>query len=126
MELNKTTGVTVLISSHILSELEKIATHYGFISHGRLLEELTVEELNEKGRKSLMVLVDNVKKAAACLAAAGLKEVQSAPNGEVRIYDDCDIASTVAALAKDGIKILSIRSNDESVEDYYLDLVKGR
>ena len=73
-----------------------------------------------------MVLVDNVKKAAACLAAAGLKEVQSAPNGEVRIYDDCDIASTVAALAKDGIKILSIRSNDESVEDYYLDLVKGR
>ena len=126
MELNKTTGVTVLISSHILSELEKIATHYGFISHGRLLEELTVEELNEKGRKSLMVLVDNVKKAETCLAAAGLKDIQSAPNGEVRIYDDCDIASTVAALAKDGIKILSIRSNDESVEDYYLDLVKGR
>lgn len=126
VELNKTTGVTVLISSHILSELEKIATHYGFISHGRLLEELTVEELNEKGRKSLMVLVDNVKKAEACLAAAGLKDIQSAPNGEVRIYDDCDIASTVATLAKDGIKILSIRSNDESVEDYYLDLVKGR
>ncbi len=126
VELNKKEGITVLISSHILSELEKIATHYGFISHGHLLEELTVEELNEKGRKSLMVMVDDKEKAQACLEALKIEDFQIAPNGEVRIYDEYDIGQVVSALAEDGVKILSIRSNEESVEEYYLDLVKGR
>lgn len=125
VELNKTEGITVLISSHILSELEKIATHYGFISHGRLLEELTVEELNEKGRKSLTLSVDDKEKTNACLASLGLKEFTISPAGEVRIYDDCGIADVVTALAKAGVKILTIRSNDESVEEYYLNLVGG-
>ena len=61
IELNKDEGITVLISSHILSELEKIASVYGFISHGHLIEELTVEELQERCRKSLKIKVDDVK-----------------------------------------------------------------
>ena len=54
IELNKSEGITVLISSHILSELEKIASTYGFISHGRLVEEISVEELMAKCEKSLV------------------------------------------------------------------------
>ena len=126
VELNQKEGITVLISSHILSELEKIATHYGFISHGRLLEELTLEELNEKGRKSLMATVDDVEKAKKCLTALGLKDFHISPTGEVRIYDECDIGRVVSALSKNEVKILTIRSNEESVEEYYLNLVKGR
>ena len=126
VELNEKEGITVLISSHILSELEKIATHYGFISHGRLLQECTVEELSERSRKSLMITVDDVEKAKQCFASLGLKDVNASPTGETRIYDECDIGEVVTALTKAGIKVLAIRSNEGSVEDYYLELVKGR
>ena len=126
IELNKKEGMTILISSHILSELEKIATHYGFISHGRLLEELTVEELNEKGRKSLMVSVDNPAKAEEIIKKSKISDYAISTNGEIRIYDEIDIGGFVASLHENGIKVLSIRSNEESVEEYYLNLIKGR
>lgn len=124
VELNKTEGITVLISSHILSELEKIATHYGFISHGHLLEELTLEELQEKGRKSLRIVVDNIAEAEETLKTKGIKDFKSYPNGEIVIFDFIDIGEIVALLHKKQIKISAITSSEESVEEYYLNLIK--
>ena len=72
IELNRNDGITILISSHILSELEKIASCYGFISHGKLIEELTAEELQNKCRKSLSIKVDNVEKAKDVLHSIGI------------------------------------------------------
>ena len=125
IELNRNEGITVLISSHILSELEKIASVYGFISHGQLIEELTVEELQERCRKSLRIKVDDVKQIEAILKKLNIKEYKVFPNGDVKIYDEVDIGKFVSDLASHKVHISSINSSDESVEEYYLNLVKG-
>ncbi len=126
IELNQKEGITVLISSHILSELEKIASHYGFISHGHLLEELTASELQARCRKSLHIKVNNLEKGLKTLEKLKLKEFDSSPNGEIRIFDDVRIITIVEALDKDGVEVISINSNEGSVEDYYLNLVKEK
>ena len=125
IELNKSEGITVLISSHILSELEKIASVYGFISHGKLIEELTVEELQERCRKSLKIKVDDIKHLEEVLKKLKIKEYKIFPNGDAKIYDDVDIGKIVSDLAMNKVHISSINSSDESVEEYYLNLVKG-
>ena len=125
IELNQKEGLTILISSHILSELEKIASCYGFISHGSLLEELSLEELQSRCRKSLCIKVNDITKAEEALNSLNLKEVNYFPNGDLKIYDDVKINDIVRILDKHHIDILMINSNDESVEDYYLKLVKG-
>ena len=124
IELNQKDGITVLISSHILSELEKIASCYGFISHGKLLEEITAQELRERCRKSLMVKVDNIEKAEKVIKELGSLDYKVSPNGEIKIYDNLKIKDVMAGLDAAGINLLGINSSEESVEDYYLNLVK--
>ena len=124
IELNQKDGITVLISSHILSELEKIASCYGFISHGKLIEEITAQELKERCRKSLMVKVDNIEKAEKALKGLGLLDYRSSTSGEIKIYDSVKINKVVAALDAAGVDISAINSSEGSVEDYYLNLVK--
>ena len=124
IELNRKEGLTILISSHILSELEKIASIYGFISHGRLIEELTVEELQDKCRKSLTIKVEDVTDIEKHLKELKLKDCKVFPNGDVKIYDDIDIGDVVSYLHDKKVKIIAINSSDENVEDYYLNLVK--
>ena len=124
IELCKNEGITILISSHILSELEKIASHYGFICKGHLLEEITSEELQNKCRKSLNVKVDNIQKAEETLRNMGLSDLKISPNGEIKIYDEVKIVDAVKNLDKNGVGIIGIHSSEESVEDYYLQLVR--
>lgn len=121
IELNQKEGITILISSHILSELEKIATCYGFISHGKLLEEISYEDLQKKCRKSISLKVDDVKKAEKILKK--YKEYEVFPNGDIRIYDEANVKEIVKDF--DSVEILAINTSDESVEDYYLNLIKG-
>lgn len=125
IELNQKDGITVLISSHILSELEKIATHYGFISHGKILEELTTEELQNRCKKSLNIKVSDIEKAKDILAKLGLKDIKVFPTGDIKIYDDIKVNKVVLAFDKSDVDLLSINSSEESVEDFYLSLVKG-
>ena len=124
IELNQKDGITVLISSHILSELEKIATCYGFISHGKILEEITAQELKERCRKSLMVKVDNIEKAEKVIKELGSLDYKVSPNGEIKIYDNLKIKDVMAGLDAAGINLLGINSSEESVEEYYLNLIK--
>ena len=125
IEINREQGITIMISSHILSELEKIATVYGFISHGKLIEELTVEELQDRGRKSVTIKFADVEAAYKVLKELKVQEFKTSPNGDVQIFDDIDIGSFVAKLNDKKLKILAINSSDESVEEYYLNLVNG-
>lgn len=125
IELNQKYGLTVLISSHILSELEKIASTYGFISHGKLVEEISVEDLQSKCQKSLVIKVDDIKACEEKLNKLGVKEYKVFTNGDISIFDELDIGEFVSKLHKEKVNLLSIRSVDESVEDYYLNLIKG-
>ena len=124
IELCQKEGITILISSHILSELEKVANYYGFICKGHLLEEISAEELQAKCRKSLTIKVNDPVKAEALLQEKGYNDLKVSTTGEVRIYDNVNIVDIVNLIDKAGLDLLAIRSNDESVEDYYLDLVK--
>jgi ABC-2 type transport system ATP-binding protein len=125
IDLNQKEGITVLISSHILSELEKIASCYGFISHGKLLEEITTEELQNRCKKSLNLKVADLAEAQKILAKLGAKDVKVYPSGEIKIYDDIKVNKVVVAFDKAGVELLGVNSSEESVEDYYLNLVKG-
>ena len=125
IKINREQGITIMISSHILSELEKIATVYGFISHGHLIEELTVEELQDRGRKSVTIKFADVESAYKVLKELSVKEFKTSPNGDVQIFDDIDIGQFVSKLNDRKLKILAINSSDESVEEYYLNLVNG-
>ena len=124
IELNQKEGITVLISSHILSELEKIASCYGFISHGKLLEEISAEGLQAKCRKSVNVKVSDVNKTEAILNKLNIKDYKAFPSGDVKIYENIAINDFVVALSNEGITVLGINSQEESVEEYYLNLIK--
>ena len=124
VELNRNEGITVLISSHILSELEKIASCYGFISHGKIIEEISAEELQSRCRKSINLKVDDVDKAERALRDLGVVDCKIYPNGDIKIYDNLKINDLVSYFSKKEINILGINSAEESVEDYYLNLIK--
>lgn len=124
IELNQKDGITVLISSHILSELEKIASCYGFISHGKIIQEITAQELKERCRKSLMVKVDNIEKAEKALKGLDIHDYKVSTNGEIQIYDNVKIKDVMACLDAADVSISAINSSEESVEEYYLNLVK--
>ena len=124
IDLNQKEGITVLISSHILSELEKIASCYGFISHGKILEEITAEGLQDKCRKSVNVKVSDVAKAEAVLAKLNINDYKVFPSGDIKIFENVAINDLVVALTNGGVTVLGINSQEESVEDYYLSLIK--
>ncbi len=124
IEINDKYKITILISSHILSELEKIASVYGFINKGRILQEITAKELSEKCTKSFVIRVDDNDKLIASLAKLKINNYKVYPTGEIKIYDEIDIGSFISSLHKDKIKVLFTQSNEESVEDYYLNLIK--
>ena len=124
IELNQKEGITVLISSHILSELEKIASCYAFISHGKIIEEITAEELQDKCRKSVNVKVSDIYKAEAVITKLNIKDYKAFPSGDIKIFENVAINDLVVSLTNEGVTVLGINSQEESVEDYYLSLIK--
>lgn len=125
IELNQKQGISILVSSHILSELEKVATHYGFIKKGKLVEEISANELLEKCKKSLTLKVSDEKVALKVLKTLGCNDIVTLPSGEIKIYDKVETKDIIKTLVKKDIDILLCNSNDKSVEDYYLNLVGG-
>ena len=113
-------GISILISSHILSELEKIATHYGFISHGQLLEEISYEDLQKRCRRSISLTVNEVDKARGILAK--YRDSVLHPSGEITIYDSISVKDVVRDFV--AVDILTLNTSEESVEDYYLNLIR--
>ena len=122
LNLNKK-GVTFLISSHILSELDKICTRVGFLSHGHLLEELSIDELHDKARRKITIRVKEIEKVATKLIEKlNLKETKIEGDYFV-IYDLVDINDIIKFLADNKITVDGISSNEETIEDYYRQLM---
>ena len=115
-------GITFLISSHILSELEKIATHWGFISHGKLLKEISSEELAIECKKSLEVFYEDLNKLEDAIKELGISDYKKYPNS-IRIYEEILPLDLLSGLKKKGLTIKNIRTNETNVEEYYLSLI---
>ena len=127
IKLNEEKGVTIIISSHILSELFKLATDYMIIDKGNVIEQISKEELEAKINKCIKVEIhkDDVKKASIVLEQKlGIKEYEVLHNNIFRILGDVDIADINIALAKEEIKVLSVSHSGEDPEEYFLNKVK--
>lgn len=124
LELNRKRQITVLISSHILDELSRLATHYGFIDSGHMVKEISAQELEEACRKCVRVEVTDIKALARVLDKTNL-EYSILSENQADIFAKVNITKLTLALAKENCELLSIREHDESLESYYVNLVGG-
>ena len=116
-------GATVVISSHVLGELEKIATHYGIIKGGRMLCEMTAEELEESCRTFIALKAKDMNKTKFLLGA-NYSRIEEDEAGYLRIYDEVKTEEVVKYLYDNGIVITEIRTDKIGLEEYYIDLMK--
>lgn len=119
-------GITILISSHILSELSLLVTRYGFIHRGQLIRELTREQLADECRHALHLETSDSTKAAGILASEqGIHEYQVLSPTQIRIYDQqADAAALIQTLVMAGIGVSEASKVGDSLETYYTRLVK--
>ena len=124
LRLNRERQITVLISSHILDELSRLATHYGFIDGGRLLKEISAQELEAACRKCVRLKVTDTAALARVLDGMGV-EYTIWSDSMADLYASPNVTHLAAALAGENCEILSIQELDESLESYYVNLLGG-
>lgn len=121
LNLNKK-GITILISSHYLDELSKVATYYGFLDNGRIISEISADELNQKMRKKIIIKVNNLKEAVKYFEIKSISyEVND--NSQISIYGSVNISEIVLDLSKRKCIIEEFHENNETLENYYINLI---
>ena len=124
MKLNRERKITVLISSHILDELSRLATHYCFIDSGRMVKEISAEELEAACRKCVRLEVSDSRILARVLDELRM-EYTVLSGTQADIFAEINITELTLALAKQNCNVLSIQEKDESLESYYINLIGG-
>lgn len=124
LKLNREYKITVLISSHILDELSKLATHYGFIEKGKMVRELSAAELEASCRKSLKLTVSDTKSLALVLDRMAL-EYSIFDDKTACVYGNPKIGSIAIALAENNCELISAKEQDETLESFFVSLVGG-
>ncbi len=126
LRLNREQGLTILISSHILGELSKIATRYGIIQEGQMVEQITAEELGQKCTDYLHLRADQPQKAAALLERElHLSRWEMQPEGEIRIYDTADAKAVGQILTQAGVAVEEMGLHRQDLEGYFLERMGG-
>lgn len=124
LKLNREYQITVLISSHILDELSRLATHYGFIDHGQMIREISREELEAACGKCIHVRVSDTKALSQVLDSMNLK-YRILSETEANIYAQINISKLTLALAEKSCELYSVHEKEESLESYYINLAGG-
>ena len=124
LRLNRERQITVLISSHILDELSRLATHYGFIDGGRMLREISAEELEAACTRCMRVEVSDTKALARVLDGMDVRYTILTDTA-ADIYAAISLSPLAAALAAEGCELRSSKERDESLESFYIRLVGG-
>ena len=126
LRLNRERGLTILVSSHILGELSKIATRYGIIQQGRMVEQITAAELEQKCADYLHLRADQPRKAAALLERElRLTRWEMRPEGEIRIYEAVDARAVGQMLAQAGLAVEEMGLHRQDLEGYFLERMGG-
>lgn len=124
--LNRERGLTLVISSHILGELSKIATRYGIIQEGRMVEQITAGELAQKCTDYLHLRCGQPQKAAALLEKEFcLVRWEMRPEGEIRIYENVDAKAVGQVLTQAGIPVEEMGLHQQDLESYFLERMGG-
>ena len=124
LRLNREYQITVLISSHYLDELSKLATHYGFIDGGRMVKEISAPALEAATRKCMRLEVSDTKVLARVLDQMGV-EYKILSEFQADIYARVNISELALSLAGESCQVYSMQERDESLESYYVNLVGG-
>ncbi len=126
LRLNRERGLTILVSSHILGELSKIATRYGIIQQGRMVEQITAAELGQKCTDYLHLKADQPQKAAALLERElRLTRWEMRPEGEIRIYEAVDTRAVGHLLTQAGLAVEEMGLHRQDLEGYFLERMGG-
>ena len=125
-DIHAQTGATFIISSHILGELDMVATRFGFIEQGELLKEISHGDLHERTKKSLIVEVGDVPKALSALKALGIEDV-SASGNRLTLGSHLDRPNEIArALVGGGVELYGLYRRETTLEEYFVRLVGGQ
>lgn len=126
-KINKEKDMTILISSHILSELSELATTYGIISKGKLIEEITAKELSEKCRQYISLKVDDTSRAVTLLERElGISDYEVLENKNIKVFSNLDNVGAVnSLLSKSGVIVESINVKGENLEEYFMNTIGG-
>lgn len=123
VDITQNMGCTVVVSSHVLNELEKIATHYGIVRGGKMIKEMTAEELNASCRTYVALQTKETSRTKALLACK-YSRVEEDESGSLRVYDTVTPEEIVTYLYDNGILINQIHTAKIGLEEYYTDLMK--
>ncbi|MCR5127015.1 MAG: ATP-binding cassette domain-containing protein [Lachnospiraceae bacterium] len=124
LRLNREKGITFLISSHILDELSRLATHYGFIDKGHMVRQMSAEELRKECRKSIRMKVSDTKVLATIMEQKGI-EYKVMDEQTADVYAEMNFSEMAELFARENASILTIEEHDESLEAFYLALLGG-
>lgn len=124
LKLNRELGITVLVSSHNLDELSRIATHYGFINEGRTVREISRQELDKACRRCMRLVVRNMPALCKVLDESGLDYMVASPS-EAEVYGQISISRLAAAMTEAGGELIAVQESEESLESYYMNLMGG-
>ena len=125
LELNRERQITFLISSHILDELSRIATDFGFIDNGRIIREISAAELERACRKCVRMEVTDTKILARVLDRAGI-EYRILSDTRADVFGEIVLSRVVMLLHEEDCEIFCASGRDESLESYYMNLVGDR
>lgn len=125
LKLNREQQITVLISSHILDELSKLATHYGFIDGGSILKEISSEELEAACRKCIHMEVSDTKALVRVLDKQKI-DYKILSDTQADVFAKVNPSHLISALTKESCEVFSMQERDESLESYYINLIGGR
>ncbi len=125
LKLNKEQQITFLISSHILDELSRLATYFGFIDNGRLVKEISAKDLEAACRKCVRLEVTDVRKLSRVLTDMNM-QYNIISDKAADVYAKVNISKLALALAEEDCKVISMQERDESLESYYISLIGGK
>ena len=126
-KINKEKDMTILISSHILSELSELATTYGIISNGKLIEEITAKQLSEKCRQYIDLKVDDTSRAVTLLERElGISDYEVLEDKKIKVFSNLEnIGEVNSILSKSGVIVESISIKGENLEEYFMNKIGG-
>lgn len=122
LKLNRERGITFLISSHILDELSRLATCYGFIDKGHIVREMTADELRAECRKSIRMKVSDMKALARVMDKKGY-EYKIIDDSTADVYAELIFSEIAKAFEEENASIITMEEHDESIEAFYLELL---
>ncbi|GAE02810.1 antibiotic ABC transporter ATP-binding protein [Clostridium botulinum B str. Osaka05] len=127
LDLNKKKEITILVSSHILGEIQQLATKIGIIHKGKLLEEIDYKSFEKKNRHYINLRVNNDKRAVTILEKSmNIKDYEVTEPNKIRIYEMLDKSNDVAKkMISEGIDVYEVNVMNDTLEDYFVRLTGG-